>query len=153
MDGQEVEQEPLLTVKEVTQKLGISKQAIYQRLNADLSGFKVMVDGKIMLRASILDEFKGKQVDGTINSELTAALQQTIDLLKSQLLALNSQLEVKDIQIEQLNKHILEMDERLREAHVLIRDTQPPALPAPRDEPQPEESEAKKMPFWKRRKK
>jgi DNA-binding transcriptional MerR regulator len=104
----------LLTVSEFAKEAGISKQAVYSRLNKGLNKFVQVVDGKKMLKSEALQEYleQGK-VNGCssfsqgFNQPLTTLelLQQTIDLLQNQLAEKDKQIETltEALKTEQLH--------------------------------------------------
>jgi small-conductance mechanosensitive channel len=118
-----------LTVAEVAEKCGRSKQAIYGRLNKSLQPFVKELNHQKYLHCSVLD-FLGPSPDSsTLNKVSIKVEQPLIDLLKDQLDLLTQQLNVKDRQIEELNRLLAQALESNRESHYLI--AQARALEAP----------------------
>lgn len=107
--NQELDNEQLLTVKQLSNIVGISTQAIYQRLDKDLAIYCQSVNGKRMLKKSVIKLLMPDIKKETVNNdhnELTISLQDTIKILALQVETMNNQLLVKDKQIEELNTHI-----------------------------------------------
>lgn len=96
----------MLTVSEVAEQVGVSKQAVYQRLNKDLNKYVKIVDSKKMLDISVLSEFVLKQVEQANSKELNNDLTSTLNTLNSVIDTLRQQLLVKDTQIKDLNNRL-----------------------------------------------
>ncbi len=123
-------EEEYISISEFAKRAGVSPQAIYKRLSTDLSTELKVVDNRKMLKASALEKFGLNQVDNQFNNQVETVetpkeeknetimmLQKTISLLETQAETLQQQLSLKDKQIEELN-------ERLKESHVLINQQQ-----------------------------
>lgn len=119
-------EEEYISISEFAKRAGVSPQAIYKRLSTDLSTELKVVDNRKMLKASALEKFGLNLVDNQFNNQVETVeptkeeknetimmLQKTISLLETQTETLQQQLSLKDKQIEELN-------ERLKESHVLI---------------------------------
>lgn len=119
-------EEEYISISEFAKRAGVSPQAIYKRLSTDLSTEFKLVDNRKMLKTSALERFGLNQVDNQFNNQVEKVetpkevqnetimmLQKTISLLETQAETLQQQLSLKDKQIEELN-------ERLKESHVLI---------------------------------
>lgn len=115
-------EEEYISISEFAKRAGVSPQAIYKRLSTDLSTEFKLVDNRKMLKTSALERFGLNQVDNQVEkvvnqvespNETIVMLQKTISLLETQAETLQQQLSLKDKQIEELN-------ERLKESHVLI---------------------------------
>lgn len=98
----------LLSIQEFAEAAGVSKQAIYKRLNNQLKPFIQLVDGKKMLSNKALTEVYGVKVEQKFNhalnnpSQPNQPLDAVISMLQRELEAKNAQLEAKDRQIEEL---------------------------------------------------
>jgi transcriptional regulator with XRE-family HTH domain len=98
----------LLSIQEFAEAAGVSKQAIYKRLNNQLKPFIQLVDGKKMLSNKALSEVYGVEVEQKFNHALNnqgqpnQPLDAVISMLQKELEAKNAQLEAKDRQIEEL---------------------------------------------------
>lgn len=102
----------LLTIQQVADRVGLTRQALYPRLDRDLSEFYVEVDGKKMLKSNVVEYILSKseskvesKIDDKSDIRLLDALQAEIEILKEQL-------KIKDQQLAAA-------DERLHESHVL----------------------------------
>jgi predicted ArsR family transcriptional regulator len=102
-----------LTIKEAADALGVTVQAVYQRLEKDFKPYLKIINGKKRLDKRVLD-FSVKAV--TSNS-LTSDFKDVLKLLEKQLEEKDRQLAAKDKQIEELNK-------RLAEAHQMATQAQ-----------------------------
>lgn len=114
-------QERLYTIKELSEIVGISKQAIYKALNQkdnQLNKYLKIIDNQKMIRESALYEVYGikeeqpndKPVEQPETNKFNDKL---LELLQSQIELYKTQLEQKDKQIEQLQK-LLENEQKLR---------------------------------------
>lgn len=116
-----MENNEYLTVKEFAGKAGISVQAVYQRLNKDLKPFLKQFKGKKTLNSKGLDFFLS-------NDNFKAVEQDFKENFKDTLKSLNSQMEVKDKQIADLNLR-LEQALRLNEnQQILLKNEQEKSL-------------------------
>ena len=108
-----VESVEYITVAEFAEKAGVSKQAVYQRLNKKLKPYVKMVDGAKMLNTKALEEVYGQSVEQGVEQELEQENQENSketqenskenqDIIK----ALLEQLKTKDIQISELNERL-----------------------------------------------
>lgn len=106
-----------ITIAEFAEKAGVSKQAIYQRLNKGLKEYSRVVDGVKMLDLRALEKLYGKEPEQGIEQEIDkdskVNSQENQDVIK----ALLEQLNVKDQQIADLSA-------RLAEAHKLAEEEQ-----------------------------
>lgn len=107
----------LLTIQQVADRVGLTRQAIYPRLDRDLSEFYAEVDGRKMLKSTvveyILSKFESKadsKIDDKDDIRLLDALQAEIEILRQQNATLAAQIAVKDAQLAA-------SDERLHEAN------------------------------------
>ena len=133
----------LLTIKEFSEAVGVSQQAIYQRLNKSLQGYVVMVDGKKYLKIEAMSLFEKTEVKPEnkdveqdsiqVEQELFKALQDTIAMLQDQLKA-------KDQQIAELNDRLRDAME-ISKAHIVMTAVDKQLPPA-----QEETDEAELMP-------
>ncbi len=98
-----------VTIKEFSEQVGVSVQAVYQRLNKDLKPFVKVVDGKKMLSIKAKDLYSIKKDE----SELLNTLNATLNVL-------TEQLKEKDKQISELNKRLSEAMELNRNNQILI---------------------------------
>lgn len=113
-----------ITIKEFARRANKSPQAIYKRLNNQLSTYVKLVDNQKMLNIQALQDIYGIKVDNQIqpkvervDNQIQLDSQPIIEILKSELQTLREQLAIKDQQIADLN-------ERLAEAHKALDQAQ-----------------------------
>jgi DNA-binding transcriptional MerR regulator len=106
-----------ISIKEFAHQVGVSSQAIYQRLDKDLKPFLKVVDNKkkLDIRAFRLFNLENveQQIDKETDKELTKILQETLRVL-------SRQLEAKDQQISDLNKRLKEAQELNKNNQILL---------------------------------
>lgn len=141
-----------IPIKEFANKVGVSTQAIYQRLEKDLQSYLKVEDGKKTLNIKALELFNTRPVANDnlqgIDNELYKTLQDTLNMLQEQIRIKDEQLKNKDYLIEQqrsdYNKQLQAKDlqiERLNKSNennqILIAQTQERVkqLEAPKEEP------------------
>ena len=89
----------LLTVAEVAERCGKSKQAIYRRLSTSLQPFVQVLNGQKYLHINalkVLDSTPLFNVEQPLNNDSINVEQPLIGVLKEQLDLLQRQLDVKD---------------------------------------------------------
>lgn len=113
-----------ITIKEFARRANKSPQAIYKRLNNQLSTYVKLVDNQKMLNIQALQDIYDIKVDNQIqpkvervDNQIQPESQPIIGLLKDELKTLREQLTIKDRQISELN-------ERLAEAHKALDQAQ-----------------------------
>ncbi|MGL4790915.1 MAG: hypothetical protein ACRCW1_05840 [Anaerotignaceae bacterium] len=104
-----------LTVKELSEKVGISTQAIYKRLQTDFKPYLQDVKGKKCLNIKVLELFEQQEVA----TELQTILQPIVNLLQQQNEQLQNELAIKNKQIEELNLRLAEAHRMTEQAHYL----------------------------------
>ena len=79
--------ENYFTIKEFADIVGISTQAVYQRLDKDLKEYYTILDGKKYLDKRVLTLFKDaiQKTDGENNSDKMAFIKTENELLSKQL--------------------------------------------------------------------
>lgn len=119
----------LLTVQQFADAAGISKQAVYKKLNNQLKPFVQLVDGKKMLQNKALSEIYGVEVDqpsqpnSQPNSQPTVnqsqPLEALIAMLQKELDGKNEQIAAQARQIEQLTSALENTTSSLQAAQAL----------------------------------
>ena len=112
--------EGLLTIKEVAQRVGVSTQAIYQRLDKDLKEYLQVVDGKKFLKIEALEAFSKsplqapcQEVEKGADKEFASSLQAVIDTLREQLAQKDKQIEGLQGELMEQNAHVRKQSEKL----------------------------------------
>lgn len=115
-----------LTIAEFAEQAGISKQAVYQRLNKRLKEYSRVIDGVKMLDSRALAELYGKELgqgieqeidkDSKANGQENQGNSKVDDQGNQEVMrALLEQLRVKDQQIVDLNARLADEQKRLEE--------------------------------------
>lgn len=104
----------LYTVAEFAKIAGVSKQAVYSRLDKGLKQFVQKVDGQKMLKKEALQLYDKKKVEQSNSSNLS-----TLDLLSKTIESLQRQLEEKDKQIERLTEALVIEQQHASQAQAL----------------------------------
>lgn len=114
-----------LSVKQFSERAGVSSQAVYKQLNNKLKKFKKVENGKIYVNIRGLSCFVS-----TNSTNVVQPVEQMIELLKEQLKA-------KDEQIRALNEQLKAKDETLKNAmritentQILLKNQQEKSMPA-----------------------
>lgn len=99
--------EEYISISEFAKRAGVSRQAIYSRLNSDLSTFVDTVNGKKSLNVRALQLFDNSKTDKEVySSELFSTLKKNNELL-------TKELEFKNREIEQLREENKRLSEQL----------------------------------------
>lgn len=111
------EDRELLTVQEVAEALGITKQAVYQKLNKNWSKFVQEVDGQKMLKKEVLQVEKPRDRAGENKIELKVeqVYQELIDHLKEENQRLINDNKEKDAVIQSYAERFATLVEREQE--------------------------------------
>ena len=104
----------LYTVAEFAKIAGVSKQAVYSRLDKGLKQFVQKVDGQKMLKKEALQLYDKQEVEQSNSSNLS-----TLDLLSKTIESLQRQLEEKDKQIERLTEALIIEQQHASQAQAL----------------------------------
>ena len=104
----------LYTVAEFAKIAGVSKQAVYSRLDKGLKQFVQKVDGQKMLKKEALQLYDKQKVEQSNSSNLS-----TLDLLSKTIESLQRQLEEKDKQIERLTEALIIEQQHASQAQAL----------------------------------
>lgn len=114
-----------LSVKQFSERAGVSSQAVYKQLNNKLKKFKKVENGKTYVNIRGLSYFVS-----TNSTNVVQPVEQMIELLKEQLKA-------KDEQIRALNEQLKAKDETLKNAmritentQILLKNQQEKSMPA-----------------------
>ena len=117
-----------LTIKEVAEASGLSKQAIYKRLSTDFQPFFKLIDNKKMLNSNVLKVLNStnhstdfKQVE---NNDNQVESNKIIEILNKNIDFLTNQLKEKDNQIDNLHNTINALTLRISELTELQRNNQ-----------------------------
>ncbi|MCK9544066.1 MAG: hypothetical protein M0R03_18760 [Novosphingobium sp.] len=106
-----------IPIKEFAEEVGLSKQAIYQRLEKDLKQFVKVENGFKSINTEALelfalnDSIKVESVEMLENTDniLLESVKESIKALKQQLETKDRQLETKDIQLSEKDKQISDL--------------------------------------------
>lgn len=103
-----------ISIAEFAKRAGVSRQAVYSRLDRDLSSFVQVDNGKKTLNIRALELFSVKQDSQVDCSSSVKTLQDgiTLEVIKT----LQTQLAEKDKQIAEKDKQIAELQRQLYEA-------------------------------------
>ena len=104
----------LYTVAEFAKIAGVSKQAVYSRLDKGLKQFVQKVDGQKMLKKEALQLYDKQKVEQSNSSNLS-----TLDLLSKTIESLQRQLEEKDKRIERLTEALVIEQQHASQAQAL----------------------------------
>jgi len=106
-----------ISIKDFALKVGVSPQALYQRLDKDLKPFLKVVESKKTLNIKALELFTLKEVEQVVDKAVDKDLLKT---LQATLKVLEGQLEAKDKQIADLNDRLKEAQELNRNNQILL---------------------------------
>lgn len=117
-----------ISIAEFAERAGVSKQAVYQRLNKSLKAYVKDVDGKKSINIRALEDLYGKDncsrleqdiqgefkgVEEGIDQEKEAQLiNKLIDTLQEELKSKDEQIREKDLQIKELH-NLLDQQQKL----------------------------------------
>lgn len=128
-----------LSVKQFSERAGVSSQAVYKQLNNKLKKFKKVENGKTYINIRGLSCFVS-----TNSTNVVQPVEQMIELLKEQLKA-------KDEQIRALNEQLKAKDETLKNAmritentQILLKNQQEKSMPAIEEERKLKQKEIQK---------
>ena len=150
-----------LSIKEFSVRADVTPQAIYKRLNSDLTAYTKVVNGKKMINISALTLFTVKPVDNIVqpadqpvcemDNQLLATINNVVETLNKQLLVLTNQLTEKDKQIAEKDRQMAELNEHLRQSNTMNVNQQI-LLGRQQEKPRIEEinqnQEPEKQSFW-----
>ena len=112
----------LLTIKELATLAGVSPQSVYKRLDNSLAEYVQLVDGQKMIKSAVLQEVYHVGVDKvgrtTFNNDVEH-FKSTIELLKSQLIEKDNQINRLQDTIEHLTTSLNDTTKALSAAQSL----------------------------------
>ena len=124
-DKNKMKNNEYLSVKQFSERAGVSSQAVYKQLNNKLKKFKKVENGKTYVNIRGLSCFVA-----TNSTNVVQPVEQMIEVLKEQLKA-------KDEQIRALNEQLKAKDETLKNAmritentQILLKNQQEKSMPA-----------------------
>ena len=92
-----------ITVSELAHRLGVSRQAVYNRLTKDLSKFVKVVDNKKVLDIAVLEYLGVNEVDKNMSNEVDKIVN-----------VLTAELEIKNEQIRSLQEQVTQLTEAIQ---------------------------------------
>lgn len=107
-----------LTIKEVAESLGISRQAVYNKLDKEFKPYLTIQNGKKLLNYKVLQGNKEDELSSDVDKNIQSfvnLLDRQYEQLSRELDIKNRQLEVKDEQLSVKDKQIDELNARLAE--------------------------------------
>ena len=146
----------LLTVAEFAKRAGVSKQAIYSRLDKGLKQFVQVIDGQKMLNIKALEQYNSKEVEQENQSTCSSVEQDmeqpltTLELLNKTIETLQKQLEEKDRQIQTLTEALKTEQLQASQAQALHAGTIQQAIEEGNLNKKIEEENPKKTSFLRR---
>lgn len=122
-----------LNIKEFSKEVGLSKQAIYQRLEKDLKPF-VKVENRVKyIKTAALELFRVKPVECLVENSLKVESPDNIeenglvkDCFQYTFQVVKSQIEIKDKQLAEKDTQLAEKDKQLTELMKLLSEMQKP---------------------------
>ena len=128
-DKNKMKNNEYLSVKQFSERAGVSSQAVYKQLNNKLKKFKKVENGKTYVNIRGLSCFVATNSTNVVQP-VEQPVEQMIELLKEQLKA-------KDEQIRALNEQLKAKDETLKNAmritentQILLKNQQEKSMPA-----------------------
>lgn len=113
-----------LSIKEVAEIVGISTQAIYQRLDKDLKNYLIIENGKKRLKTSVMSDVFAKNSKPTCKESSVHPDKGIIDFFQSQLQEKDTQLRSKDIQLQEKDDQIKQLLQALHNSQTLLKQNQ-----------------------------
>jgi len=110
-----------ISIKEFARQIGVSSQAVYQRLDKDLKPFLKVINNKKKLD---IQAFKLLNLENTEQPEIKENDKQLTSSLQETLKILSRQLEAKDQQIADLNERLKEAQELNKNSQILLGNEQ-----------------------------
>lgn len=94
-----------ISISEAAISLGLSRQAVYKKLDNEFKPYLQIVNGKKRLSKAVLD----KNIKNEMSNEFTENFTKIVNLLTIQNEQLNRELEVKNAQIQELQEQNREL--------------------------------------------
>lgn len=113
-----------ISIAEFAKRAGVSRQAIYKRLDGDLSTFIYNDNGKKTLSIRALSFFVNENDNTVYSSELCATLKKSNEFLLKELDFKNSEIEVLRNENLELTKKLIELSEKVGGALATVTQTQ-----------------------------
>lgn len=110
-----------LTIAEYAQIKGISTAAVYKRLKTSLQPFSTVVNGKMCLLSTVLEDSAESGCQPVVN-QLSTVDNPAVGAVEAALAALQKQLQEKDKQIEKLQEEAAEMRRTAAEKDKFIQE-------------------------------
>lgn len=114
--------EELLTVKQVSEIVGVSVQSVYKRLNNSLKPYVKLVERQKMIDIKALEEVYNIEVDKLLNQPINNQLNPNseVEFLREQIKHLQSELEKEREHNREKDKQLLETFTRLADSQVAL---------------------------------
>ena len=113
-----------LSIKEVAEIVGISTQAIYQRLDKDLKNYLIIENGKKRLKTSVMSDVFDKNSKPTCKESSIHPDKGIIDFFQAQLQEKDTQLRSKDTQLQEKDDQIKQLLQALHNSQTLLKQNQ-----------------------------
>lgn len=122
-----------ISISEFAKRAGVSRQAVYSRLDKDLSRYCQVDNGKKILNIKALELFKKEKLSTELSSNCQSVdnlvgtinlLQKTVNILEEELKIKNSQISDLQKENQDLSKQLLELSEKIGDSLQMIAKTQ-----------------------------
>lgn len=143
-----------LSIKEVAKIVGVSTQAIYQRLDKDLKSYLIIENGKKRLKTAVISEVFSQKNKATCKETSDNFDKGIFDFFQAQLQEKDTQLKAKDIQLQEKDDQIKLLLQALHNSQTLLKENQDilkltagaEAITTTSETPDPEDIESKPIP-------
>ena len=135
-DKNKMKNNEYLSVKQFSERAGVSSQAVYKQLNNKLKKFKKVENGKTYVNIRGLNCFAATNSTNVVQpvEQLSTNVEQQVEMMIE---LLKEQLKAKDEQIRALNEQLKAKDETLKNAmritentQILLKNQQEKSMPA-----------------------
>lgn len=120
-----------LSIKELAEIVGVSTQAIYQRLDKDLQPYLQVIDGKKRLKSIVLYEVFDNKLDNSnkdnsenLNKELVNYYQEKLKEKESHLKIMVEISQQKDVELKAKNVQLQEKDDQIKQLLQALHNSQ-----------------------------